>query len=245
MFMENKIPGGHSPTAATLVRAVVVIGVGLLVIYGAYFWLIRRIVVGPGEVLVLLKKDGGRSLPGDQVVIPRPPDAAHDAQAYAAWQEQYGDCNGICEQVYLPGTYFGFSPFDYEREVMKTTEVPSGKVGIVVKKFGSAAPSEGIIADPAHDERGPLAIILQPGQYPQYANPYAYEVKLVDPVVVEPGNRGVVTLMSGKPAVNPDSYLVNVGEQGTQSSTEPEGFLFVNPFLKRITRSVCEASNFK
>ena len=39
----------------------------LLVIYGAYFWLIRRVVVGPNEVLVLLKKNGSRSLPGDQI----------------------------------------------------------------------------------------------------------------------------------------------------------------------------------
>ena len=128
---------------------------------------------------------------------------------------------------------------------MKTTEVPSGKVGIVVKKFGKSGPSEGIIADPDRDERGPIARILQPGQYPEYANPYAYEVKLVDPVVVEPGNRGVVTLMSGRGAVNPDSYLVNDGEQGTQAKTEPEGFLFYNPFVRRITPISIRSQQFQ
>jgi len=70
-------------------------------------------------------------------------------------------------------------------------------------------------------------------------------VKLVDPVVVDPGNRGVVTLMSGRPAVNPDSYLVNDGEQGTQGRTEPEGFLFVNPFVKRITPISVRSQQFQ
>ena len=42
---------------AALVAAVVVI-------YLAYFWLVRREVVHHGQVLVLLKKDGSRSLAG-------------------------------------------------------------------------------------------------------------------------------------------------------------------------------------
>src|SRR5205085_6426080 len=59
----------------------------LAIIYGAYFWLIRRVVVDPDKVLVLMKKDGSRSLAGDQLVIPDPkiypggPDA---------WEKEYG-----------------------------------------------------------------------------------------------------------------------------------------------------------
>src|SRR5687768_1070537 len=75
---------------ATLVALVLIGGV----IYAGYFWFVRRIVVGPGEVLVLLKKDGTRSLPNDQIVIPRAPDAVKEAQAYAAWEAEYGDVNG-------------------------------------------------------------------------------------------------------------------------------------------------------
>jgi len=37
----------------------------LTLLYGGGFWFIRRVVVAPNEVLVLLKKDGSRSLPGD------------------------------------------------------------------------------------------------------------------------------------------------------------------------------------
>ena len=41
-----------------------------LIAYGIYFWEIRRVVVPADHVLVLLKKDGHKSLADGQVVIP-------------------------------------------------------------------------------------------------------------------------------------------------------------------------------
>src|SRR4051794_3731527 len=82
-----------------MLRAIVSIVLGVAVIYGAYFWFIRRIVVRPTEVLVLLKKNGTRSLPADQIIIPRAPDRAKDAAAYDAWAKQFADCNGIMEET--------------------------------------------------------------------------------------------------------------------------------------------------
>src|SRR5690349_15768757 len=58
---------------------VIALVLALLFVYGAYFWFVRREVVPLGKVLVLMKKDGSRSLPGDQVIIPRPPDRNRDA----------------------------------------------------------------------------------------------------------------------------------------------------------------------
>jgi regulator of protease activity HflC (stomatin/prohibitin superfamily) len=113
--------------------------------------------------------------------------------------------------------------------------VPNKKVGVVIKKFGSNLPSGQVLADPARDERGPLAQLLYPGRYNEYANPYAYEIKLFDPVVMEPGQEGVVTLMAAKLAADPNQYLVKDGEQGTQPRTEPPGFRYVNLYEKRIT----------
>jgi regulator of protease activity HflC (stomatin/prohibitin superfamily) len=227
-----------------VLRAIVGVAIAIIVLYGGYFWMLRRIVVGPGEVLVLLKKDGTRSLPGNQIIVPRPPDQRADPAGYEQWQKDYGDCNGILEQIVPPGTYFSFSPFDYEREVLPTVLVPTGKVGIVVRKFGKNVPS-GVLADPTRDERGPLSIILEPGEWRDYANPHAYEVKLVDPVVVDPGNRGVVTIMAGKPAANPNGYLVDNGEQGTQSQLEPEGFRYINPYQKRVTPISVQSQQFQ
>jgi len=227
-------------TLAALVAAMVVI-------YLAYFWLVRRVVVHHGQVLVLLKKDGSRSLPGDQIIIPRPPDAK-DKAAYDAWDKQYGDCNGILEQVYLEGTYFSFSPWDYERHVIDVgaATIPSDKVGLVVKKFGDPLPTGQVLADPAKNQRGPLPVVLQPGtRNNDYANPYAYEVKLVPPVQVEPGHRGVVAVMAGRPSANPNDYLVAPGEQGVQPKAESEGLLYVNLFEKRIKPVSIQSQRFE
>src|SRR5207237_9279822 len=145
------------------------IALALLVIYGAYFWFERRIVVDPDKVLVLVKKDGGRSLPGDQVVIPDPKNYPGGPEA---WEKVYADANGIQEAVYLTGTYF-FSPFDYERSVEKIAEIHPGKVGVAIRLFGDPLPEGQVLADPGKLQRGPLPGVLQPGKYPQYSNPHA------------------------------------------------------------------------
>jgi regulator of protease activity HflC (stomatin/prohibitin superfamily) len=231
----------------------------VLVLYGAYFWLIRRVVVHQGEVLVVMKKDGSRSLPGDQVIIPRPPDPKNTS-AYDAWKKQYGDCNGIVEQVYPEGTYFGFSPWDYDRihirfsdeddpssgQNLHSATIPSDKVGLVIKKFGDPLPPGQVIADPAKNQRGPLPIVLQPGtRNNEYLNPYAYEIKLVSPVQVEPGHRGVVTVMAGKKPAVSNEFLVGKGEQGVQQETEPEGLRYVNLFQKRVTPVSIQSQRFE
>ena len=228
-------------------RTLVILILGALFIYGAYFWLVRRQVVHRGQVMVLLKKNGSRSLPGDQVIIPRAPSPS-DQLAYDAWEKQYGDCNGILEQVYLEGTYFGFSPWDYERQIIDigSATIPSDKVGLVVKKFGDPLPPGQVIADPTKNQRGPLAIVLQPGtRNNDYANPYAYEIKLVSPVQVDPGQRGVVTIMAGKPPATSNGFLVSDGEQGVQQETEPEGLRYVNLFEKKIKPISIQSQRFE
>jgi regulator of protease activity HflC (stomatin/prohibitin superfamily) len=226
-------------------RNLVALAIALVFIYGAYFWLVRRISVRQGQVMVLLKKNGSRSLPVDQVVIPRPPT---DKAQYAQWEKTYGDCNGILEQVYPEGTYFGFSPWDYERTVIDigSATIPSDKIGLVFKKFGDPLPPGQVMADPAKNQRGPLPIVLQPGtRNNDFANPYAYEIKLVPPVQVDPGHRGVVTVMAGKLSANPNDYLVGDGEQGVQSNTEPEGLRYVNLFEKRIKPVSIQSQRFE
>lgn len=227
-------------------RRLVGLALALCVGYGLYYWEVRRVVVNQGHVLVLLKKNGSKSLNGDQIIVPAPP--KEGTEAFARWQKEYGDCNGILEQVYPEGTYFQFSPFDYERYVISLTKedrtddygggdgaiIPSDKVGVVVKKFGQPLDTGQVLADPARDQRGPLPILLRPGRYNEYANPFAYEIKHVAPLTVDPGFRGVVTIMAGKPAADPNQYLVKAGEQGVQQQTEPEGFRYVNPFEKRV-----------
>jgi len=102
-----------------------------------------------------------------------------------------------------------------------------------------------VLADPARNQRGPLPTVLQPARHNPYSNPYAYEVKLVDPVNVDPGNRGVVTVFAGALAKNPNQYLVSENEQGVQQQTEPEGFRYINPYTKRITPISIQSQRFE
>src|SRR5687767_69226 len=95
--------GGFDPRKLNMLPTLVAVVLIGAILYGGYFWFVRRVVVGPDQVLVLLRKDAGKSLPGDQVIIPRPPKP--DSPEYKTWDETYGDCNGIVEQVYLSGTY--------------------------------------------------------------------------------------------------------------------------------------------
>lgn len=236
-------PQGSPPSIgrASAIPALVGLVLALLIIYAGYFWFIRRVVVGPGQVLVLIKKDGGRSLSTDQVIIPRAPT---DAAARTAWEEKYGNTNGILEAVYTEGVYF-FSPIDYERQVYRAVTVEPNKVGIVVKKFGEPLAPNQVLADPDRNQRGPLPVVLRPGRYNEYSNPYAYDVKQVDPVQVDPGERGVVTVLAGTIATNPNTYLVENGAQGVQQDTEPEGFRYINPFAKRITPVSIQSQRFE
>jgi regulator of protease activity HflC (stomatin/prohibitin superfamily) len=211
------------------------------IVYGAYFWLVRRVVVGPGQVLVLMKKNGSKSLPGDQIIIPRAPDPAKEPEAHRKWLADYGDVNGILEEVQPEGTYFKYSPFDYERDVISMQAVnaivPNGKVGIVIRKFGETLPAGQVLADENKNQRGPLPGILPPGTHRQFSNPYAYEIRHVDPVIIDPGNRGVVTIMSSAAppsAKASNEYLVEEGALGVQKRTEVEGFRQLNPFVQRV-----------
>lgn len=234
--------GGQYPVQ--LIPGLLGLVLAIVIIYGGYYWFVRRIVVGPGEVLVLIKKDGSKSLPGDQIILPRAPDVKTDPAAFADWDNRYGDCNGILEQVQPEGVYFKYSPFDYEREVLALTSdrvravVPNGKVGVVIKKFGDPLDPRQVLADPKRNQRGPLPDILPPGTHRQYANPHAYEIRHVDPISIDAGYRGVVTLMAAAPApgqVESNDYLVPDGLQGVQRRTEVEGFRQINPFVKRVT----------
>lgn len=232
-------PGGRG--GWSLVPTVVGLALIAGIAYGGYYWFVKRVVVQQKHVLVLLRKDASKSLAGDQVIVPARP---KDGGAAAEWDTKYGDVNGILEEVFQEGTYF-FSPFDYEREVYPIVEVPSNKVGLVVRKFGAPLDEGQVLADMSRGQRGALPDVLQPGTYAAYSNPHAYEVILVDPVVIEPGHRGVVTIMAGPAPKQPNEYLVQTGEQGTQPIVEPEGRRFVNLFQKRVTPISLQSQRFQ
>src|SRR5262249_51301392 len=81
-------------------------------------------------------------------------------------------------------------------------------------------------------QKGILAEVLGPGRH--LVNTVAYKVLMFDAVSVEPGHVGVLTLVSGRMAKNPNEFLVEDGERGVQKHTLPPGTYYENPFLKQI-----------
>jgi hypothetical protein len=168
-------------------RLAVVALVAFAFAYGMYFWFGRAWWSIAIMCSSCCARTARAACPGDQIIVPRPPED-RSSQAYAEWEATYGDCNGILEQVYPEGTYFGFSPFDYERDVVNistTAIVSNGKVGIVVRKFGRPLDAGQVLAGPG--QRGPMPGVLEPARYNEYANPHATRSRRSTPSASTPG----------------------------------------------------------
>src|SRR2546421_22966 len=77
------------------------------------------------------------------------------------------------------------------------------------------------------NQRGIIRDVLRPGRY--VINPYAYRVVQYDATAIPPGYVGVLTLVSGKDPKNPNEFLVEEGERGTQKHTLGPGTYYENP----------------
>jgi regulator of protease activity HflC (stomatin/prohibitin superfamily) len=212
-----KIPG----------RVALLLLIPLLVVLGVcYWWFVQRVEVGPGEVLVLVRKVG-QALPAEaegQVVL------------YPALLEELGEpadsvkYKGVLYDVKPEGRFF-YDPFFYERDVRKATFIEQDEIGILIRKYGQPLPPGKIVATELH-ERGPLAEILRPGRH--NINPFAHDVKRVKPVRIQQGSVGVQTLFSGQDPANPNRYVVEKGERGVQPDVLPPGLYYNNPYVRRI-----------
>ncbi|MDX2200113.1 MAG: SPFH domain-containing protein [Phycisphaerae bacterium] len=205
----------------------------LAVVWIFYWWFIQRIEVGPGEILVLTRKVGA----------PLPPEADGQSVLYPALLQKLGQppnslkYQGILYEPKGEGRYF-YDPFFWRREIFPATLLGKGEgvgapdeIGIKVRKYGDPLPPGKIVATEPH-ERGPMAEVLQPGRY--NLNPYAYEVKRVQPVFIPEGFVGVQTLYSGAEPADPNTFLAKSGERGVQPDVLPPGMYYNNPYVRRI-----------
>ena len=78
--------------------------------------------------------------------------------------------------------------------VIENTEVPAGKILILVAKTGKQMPSGQIIAEPG--QKGVLLEPLGPGRH--FINPIMYERQIKDELVIKGGSVGVVIARFGK-----------------------------------------------
>ncbi|MFM7521537.1 MAG: SPFH domain-containing protein [Planctomycetota bacterium] len=199
--------------------AAAAVALGLL----AWKWEIERIEVPPGKFLVVIHR-WGKNLPPDEILAP---------------DESY---KGVLEETRGPGRHF-LNPLFFGHEVREMTNIPTGKCGVLTRKFGTPIPQERIDAGEllAGDaEKGIVAEPLTPGTYS--INPHAYDHEVVNAIEVKAQYVGVRTRKVGKdPGTLPrdkrqGSYVVaEEGFRGVQQAYLPPGTYYVNPFVEAIT----------
>jgi hypothetical protein len=187
-----------------MLAAVVVIGFGM---WEMWQWGFCRFYVGPGEVAVVVAKNG-TALPPGQIL---------------AKQGQ----RGVQEEVLSEGRHF-LNPIAYDHEIFPATLVPPGKVGIVTSKGGSDLPPGEFLANSG--QKGIWRQALGPGRY--RLNPVGYDVKIVDAISIPIGYVGVVTSLSGKQA--PEGEFAQAGEKGIRADILQPGLYYVNPSAFKV-----------
>ena len=197
-----------------------------LVLWIWYGW---RIEPDNGQIAVLVKKTG-KDLPPEEILAPGP------------------EYKGVQAEVLPEGRYFR-NPWTWERRYFKAMDVPAGKFGVLVRKFGRDLPAGEIIA---RDEtyKGIVRDVLGTGRH--RINPFAYDVKLYDDITIKPGHVGVVTrltgadiLSGGTDAATGTGFLVGDGMKGVTDGILKEGTHRLNPFLFSVTIVNVQSQRFE
>ena len=202
----------------------------------AWVWWGWRIEPQNGQIAVLMKKTG-ENLPAEAILAPGP------------------EYKGIQAEVLPEGRYFR-NPWTWEWRYFKAMDIPAGRFGVLVRKFGKDLPAGEIIA---RDEsyKGIVREVLGTGRH--RINPYAYDVKLYDDITIKPGHVGVVTRLTGADILEPaaagaqasataaasSTFLVGDGEKGVTSEILKEGTHRLNPFLYSVTIVNVQSQRFE
>ncbi|MBP5232851.1 MAG: hypothetical protein J6333_05535 [Planctomycetes bacterium] len=190
-------------------------------VFGSLFvWYGCRIEPANGEIAVLIKKTG-KNLPAGEII-------ATDSAYKGVQLEPLGE-----------GRYFR-NPYTWDWKILPITDIPAGKFGVLVRKFGADLPQGEIIApDAAH--KGIVREVLGTGKH--RVNPYAYDVKVFNDIKILPGNVGVVTALCGADifsgAANDlkeeHGFLVAKGRKGVCREILKEGTHRINPFIESVS----------
>ncbi len=203
---------------------------GALAALGAWVWFGWRIEPQNGTVAVLMRKTG-RDLPQGEILAPGP------------------GYKGIQLDVLAEGRHFR-NPYTWHWTIVRAVDVPAGKFGVLVRKFGKDLP-EGEIIAPDAEHRGIVREVLGTGKH--RINPYAYEVRLFDDITIKPGNVGVVTSLCGAdilgggtpPETEAQGFLVRPGSKGVLAGVLKEGTHRLNPFLYAVSIVNIQSQRFE
>ena len=202
----------------------------IVILFSLWVWYGWRIEPRNGEIAILVRKTG-RNLPPEAILAPGP------------------GYKGIQENVLPEGRYFR-NPWDWEWRYAKAVDIPAGKFGVLVRKFGDDLPEGEILA--REGTKGILPDVLGTGKH--RINPFAYEVKLYDDITIKPGHVGVVTELTGddilvpggaKDAATGTKFLVEPGAKGVSAKILKEGTHRLNPFVYSVSIVNIQSQRFE
>ena len=103
-----------------------VVVIAIILVLPLWFWFFCRIEPGPGKLAILIHKTG-RDLPSGQILATDPGQ------------------KGIQTNVLAEGRYFR-NPYSWDWKYADIQDIPAGKVGVLIRLFGSNLPPGRIIA---------------------------------------------------------------------------------------------------
>ena len=145
------------------------LAVASAIVYAGYFWFVRRLSSMPTRCWCCSEGRATTASPATRSSSRTRPSFPGGRDA---WEKEYGDCNGIVEAGLPHRHVLRLQPLRLRaRGRFPIAEVPPGKVGIVIKKFGEPLDDGPGAGRPGSDQRGPLPGFLPAGRVHRVRQP--------------------------------------------------------------------------
>jgi regulator of protease activity HflC (stomatin/prohibitin superfamily) len=205
---------------------------GLLVLF-LFIFTIVRVDVPPDMVLVATRLSG-KDLPEGHFI---------------ALEE---DQKGVMLKPYNEGFHW-FNPYTYRTEIVNSTIIKPGEVGVLIRLFGDDLPGSRLVASPGLDKergakevyKGVLRESLGPGKY--NINTRAYQVERYPAITVPNGFVGVsINTGDALAPSEPTHPYINdkEGFKGVSPKTRQPGTYYLNPYCEQLVLYEVRAQRF-
>jgi regulator of protease activity HflC (stomatin/prohibitin superfamily) len=224
-MMQSKVTSNsRSPVGFSFIAVIII-----CIACSIWIWCGWRIEPSNGQVAVLIKKTG-KNLPPETIIAPGT------------------EYKGVQLAMLPEGRYFR-NPWTWDWKYFRAMDIPAGKFGVLVRKFGKDLPAGEIVArDDSY--KGIVKNVLGTGRH--RINPYAYDLKLYNDITIKPGFVGVVTRLIGEDIFSNKTssstgtgFLVGEGFKGVTDGILKEGTHRLNPFLYSVSIVNVQSQRFE
>jgi regulator of protease activity HflC (stomatin/prohibitin superfamily) len=224
-MMQSKVTSNsRSPVGFSFIAVIII-----CIACSIWIWCGWRIEPSNGQVAVLIKKTG-KNLPPETIIAPGT------------------EYKGVQLAMLPEGRYFR-NPWTWDWKYFRAMDIPAGKFGVLVRKFGKDLPAGEIVArDDSY--KGIVKNVLGTGRH--RINPYAYDLKLYNDITIKPGFVGVVTRLIGEDIFSNKAssstgtgFLVGEGFKGVTDGILKERTHRLNPFLYSVSIVNVQSQRFE